>query len=232
MPGGSRPRFGALLIALLLFIVTLTGLHAGTIYCWYSQACGALMGLVDRVGYLFDLNREGNLPTWFSTVQLLLVALSVRTVGRGAREAGEWALPWNGLAVLFVYLSLDEATDLHFYWGVGLSAPESAADLYAWLVPGIVLSASVGLAYLRWVLSRAPRVRVHFIAAGAVYVLGAIGFEYVGSLVVDETFFNLPYLVASTIEEVLEMLGVLIMLRGVFLELDRRGLRLAFGFDA
>lgn len=65
----------------------------------------------------WNLDKEYNLPTWFSGVQLVLLALAALDCYERERSShrrffprtGSWAL----LAVLFLYLSLDETTVIH-----------------------------------------------------------------------------------------------------------------------
>lgn len=63
---------------------------------------------------LFNLDGEANIPAWFSSAQLLAIALTLWT---GGRSRGEWPQPsrWflNLLAVGFLLLSLDETAQVH-----------------------------------------------------------------------------------------------------------------------
>lgn len=68
----------------------------------------------------FDLDKEFNLPTWFASVQFFALGLAALVIlhleGR-EREALEKLSPscwgWGALALLFFYLSCDEALVLH-----------------------------------------------------------------------------------------------------------------------
>ena len=64
---------------------------------------------------LFDLNQEANIPTWFSSMQLLMVGL---LLGVFAHAKYDWrqrsaSLGLVALSLLFVLLSLDEVACLH-----------------------------------------------------------------------------------------------------------------------
>lgn len=197
--------------------LTLTALHGVVTICWFTHGCGALGPVVNQYGYLFSLTAEQNLPTWFATILLYSAALGFAVVAatRPAGTAGRGY--WIGLVVLCLYLSLDEATDLHGLWpkidvGHGYAGWRAG---FAWVAFGGLLVLAVGAVYLRWVLALPARVRWLFLAAGATYVTGGLGFEVLGSLVADETFFTPAYLMISTAEETLEMLGVVILLVGI-----------------
>ena len=88
------------------------------------------------------------------------------------------------------------------------------------MIPGAVIILIVVAYFIRWVLSLHPRTRNLFFIAGATYVLGGLGLETIGAFIADSTFLNPEYIFVSTSEEVLEMLGVLIMLYAVLLELE------------
>lgn len=206
-------------------ILVLLALHAFVMTCWSGPYCTTVQRPVDNFGYLFDLSRENNLPAWFSVVLLMLVAVGAAILG-AATQTGR--RPWYWLAVLFTYMSLDEATDLHGLWPMVFdlyAITDSPYGLFLWVVPGAVLVVVIAALFLRWVLALPRRTRAYFVVAGAVFVTGGIGFEVVGSLVADPTFFNPAYLVASTLEEVLEMAGVVIMLMGLAVQAEIIGLR-------
>jgi hypothetical protein len=203
---------------MLCAVAVLVVMHGIVIACYLQIACVASQALINDFGYLFDMNRETNIPAWFSSGQLLCVAFLLLLIMLNARRMGASSLPWALMTALFTYLSMDEATDFHGLWAglvdaEALMGKEKAG--FAWMLPGVVIVAIVGLLALRWVWQLPHRTRGFFILAGIVYVTGGLGFELLGSLVVDETFYNPAYLVVSTLEEALEMCGVIIMLVGV-----------------
>lgn len=63
---------------------------------------------------LVDLDNEANLPTWFSSAQLLAAGLISFLIHVDRRGAGEkFAVHWVGLGFVMLYLSLDETAGLH-----------------------------------------------------------------------------------------------------------------------
>lgn len=217
-------RLMPLIWFIALMIASLIVVHCFVMVCWTLKSCGALTATVTNYGHLFDLNRELNVPSWASTVLIFLVGAFCVLVGLGERLRGGWALPWWGLGAVFSYMSLDEAAELHgLLANDTLALPGMAGAGFAWIVPGLMLAAVVALAYLRWVLKQPAEIRNLFFSAGTVYVAGALGFEALGGLLADPTYFNPAYLVASTMEETLEFLGMLIMLYAVLRRLDAIG---------
>ena len=64
---------------------------------------------------LVDITKESNLPTWFSSTQLLFVGLCAYFVGNFKRRQGEQkkALGWFVIAVFFAYMGIDDTSQLH-----------------------------------------------------------------------------------------------------------------------
>ena len=66
------------------------------------------------VSQFFDLNREGNLPTWFSSMQWLCVAVALAGFAwRLVRRAESGGRPLLALTFLFLCMSLDEVAQIH-----------------------------------------------------------------------------------------------------------------------
>lgn len=217
------------LIATILMctIAILIVLHSFVMVCWLTKACGIAMGPINRAGYLFDLNREMNVPTWFSVLQLFVTACALAVAAWIQRVKKLPTTAWWGLVAIFLYMSLDEATDMHGLWRAdGYIIPGTTHQFFSWIIPATVLVIIVGVIYIRWLIALPRRTALLFFIAGVVYVTGALVFEGIGAVLADETFFNTSYLVVSTIEEALELSGVLIMLYAVFDYLQRQGVKL------
>lgn len=64
----------------------------------------------------FGLEREGNLPNWYSSLQLALIGLVCGVnflAERLGEAAGKYRMAWLGLLGLFLFLSLDEGAQVH-----------------------------------------------------------------------------------------------------------------------
>ncbi len=216
-------RFGLFCGLLLLLLVVC---HATATICWSGPWCQPVQGAIDQYGYLFELSGEMNIPSWFSVILLFLVAACAAIIGYSA-PAGR--RPWFWLAGLFIYMSVDEIAELHGLWPVILhmeQTQDAHLNHFLWVIPGAVLVLLIAAVFLRWVLKLPKRTRNYFILAGIVFVSGGLGLEIVGSVVADPTFFNPVYLVVSTLEETLEMAGVIIMVMGLLAHGQTIGLRL------
>lgn len=156
---------------------------------------------------LVSTDDEGNLPTWFSAMLLAcvaLVSLGVSVVAR-ARE-GSLHRYWAGLAVIFGYLSLDEFTRLHeeLIWQLDGLAQGGGYLAHPWVVVAAPLVVLFVLAYARFLLRLPRSIARLLVAAGVLYVGGALGLEIAGAPIVG---FNVGYILITSAEELLEMLG-------------------------
>lgn len=173
-----------------------------------------------RIGdAFFDLDEEGNIPSWFSSAQLLSIGVLMWCVAfLQAAEDRPSRLSLLVLGACFIFFSMDESLVIHerfkSYFGAG--------DNYrVWMLIYAVIGAAIFLAIRRdvlaaWKLYR--RATLLMIAALGLVVLGGLGLEIVDVEVTDphpeRTFLNRS---AVILEEWLEMLGATIILYAVIL---------------
>ncbi|AEG92761.1 candidate membrane protein [Ramlibacter tataouinensis TTB310] len=170
----------------------------------------------------FYLDQEGNVPTWFSSLLLLISALLLGLIaGLKQRARDRFHAQWLLLALLFLGLSLDESASFH---EVLINPMVKAFDLrgvlrFGWVIAGALFAVAVLLYYLRFLGSLPARTRALFLVSGGLYVLGAVGMEMVGGyfFIEPETAGIagadlVPYMVAMTLEETLEMTGILVFI--------------------
>lgn len=205
-------------LQILLFVVfTLVLLSvAGQCYKYFVGHDPTLLKIVNKV----DLDGEDNcLPTWYQTCALFSCFVVLGTIALGKRTAQDrWARHWGFLAFTFLYLSLDEAVSLHEQLN-GLSHWFKNSLIHdAWIVPALLAVVLFGRAYLKFLWQLPVRSCVLFIVAGSIYLSGAVGMEIVSghylnthqaTLINGEDFF---YKMLNTLEEMLEMLGIVIFL--------------------
>lgn len=158
----------------------------------------------------FDLNEEGTVPTYFSSVLLLAVSALLAWASLGERDRVQrWM--WWGLAVIFFAMSIDEAVSIH----ESVAKPfrerlDTTGWLYhAWVIVALPFVGVVGLVYLRFLVRLPRRYALWFAAAGLIYVSGALGMEMVGGVVATTTGIeSMQYALTATIEELLELVGL------------------------
>ncbi len=203
----SLTRINWVLGTLLVFL-TLAGLASELSIHLFDDAWG--VGLVPLV----NLGFEGNLPTWYSSTLLFVCAALLAVIAwvkLGARAA--YRAHWTALAVIFVYLSIDESVVIHEMLNEPLT---EAFDLggvlyFSWVLPFGALVLVFVLSYLGFVAHLPARFRVLFVLAGAVYVGGALGTELPISYWYDRHGGdNLVYGLLNVGQESLEILGATI----------------------
>ncbi len=196
---------------LLLFVVLCLALasFAGQI-SKYFLGHDTVLGLVN----VFQLDWEHNIPTWFSSSMLLVCGLLLGMVAFTRRvEGARYAAHWTGLSIIFLYMSLDEAIMIHEKWYKPLDALLGSGDFFyqGWIIPVVLLVVAFALTYLRFLAHLPTRTRRVFIVAGFIYVAGALGMEIVsGGYMVRHGRENMTYQMLASVEEILEMLGVVV----------------------
>jgi hypothetical protein len=155
---------------------------------------------------LFDIGGENNVPTWWNSTLLTLVALGALGASRiVASSSAPERRAWRVIAVAAAYLSIDETASLHEQLGdvvpSGFDPPT-----YAWVLPGAAL-AGIGSAVLVAFGRNLPdptagRLGLALVAYGA----AAIGIEaFNGWVRRQDDDQSIPYAVGTLIEEAVEM---------------------------
>ena len=215
----------ARILALTVLVITLASFTVALLqYIWDNQDFPA--------PWLFNVARENNIPTWYSSFQLLLCSILLATIAaftvrRGHRYASHWAV----LSAVFLLLSLDEVASLHERLSHGpiASLARNLPGLGAigffsrfWVVPATIFTIIFVLAYLRFLVALPRETRRLFILAGAVFVLGALGMEMLSARVVSsygiEDWGNVSgypkmlVILQTVVEELFEMLGIVVFI--------------------
>ncbi|MGH9892482.1 MAG: hypothetical protein ACREA0_10950, partial [bacterium] len=175
-----------------------------------------LRDLRESVVRLAWVDGEANIPAWYSSSLLLLCALLLATIGTAERNfRGEPVIRWLVLSLIFGFLSLDETAQLHELSIQPLRdmLATSGFFYYGWIIPAAICVALFVLGYLGFLARLPARTRRLFVVAGAVFVAGAIGVEAISgkhaSLHGEQ---DLTYHLIITVEELLEMGGIVIFI--------------------
>lgn len=208
----TRVLTGAIVTLLALHIIAVFVLRIGL---GYDTAYGFVA--------MFDMDSEGNAPSWFSSALLFAAAVACGFAGQLTREVvPRLYLYWIVLALVLLFLSADEAARLH----EKLMAPIAGrgAFFYGWVLVYGPAAALLGLAMLRFLALLPRRTAIAFVLGGCIYVGGALGMEFVGGSIayakLNTTIDNLSgkqldvlggdplYQASVAIEETLEMVGM------------------------
>ena len=173
----------------------------GGMVLWHGFGYDYAMGFVP----MFRMDGERSFPTLFSTLQLFVAAASLAAIGYGVTKHRYY---WYCLAAVFLFLSADEYIGFHELLAVTRGRLDPSLTLqFAWLVPYLIGTLLLGLAFVPFLLALPRRTMLLFCGSGAVFVGAAIGLEAVTGLI-DEAGYGvqaLPQRLVATVEEVLEM---------------------------
>jgi len=160
---------------------------------------------------LFDLGKEGNIPTMFSVLLLLYSSLLLAFIWHVKNQTKEEDRNyWLWLSLIFLYLSVDEFSSIHETIG---NALEGVFNIngplwFPWKIPfGLGLIVFV-LSYLKFLTRLPKRTRNLFIISGAMGIETGEGFVKYAYKIPD---FN--YRAFEPLEESLEMIGVIIFIK-------------------
>jgi hypothetical protein len=166
---------------------------------------------------LVSLDKERNLPTYFSMLQLL--AAGTITWRLGAREkvrSIRWR--WCVLALGLVWIGCDEVLSIHEKFNrvspyIG-SWRQISFFHYAWVIPAFFVVAVCGVVMLKLLLSLPRSIGLMFALSGMIFVTGSVGAEML-SAHYDQLSGrqNWSYTLCYTIEETFEMLGPALFIR-------------------
>lgn len=190
-----------------------------------------------RLAQWFYVDGERNLPTAFSTLLLLTAAvlLALITVLE-RRRTREGTLHWAVLSAGFALMGVDEAWSFHERLNEPVRAllggrGQLGIYYYAWVAPAIVFVALLALLFARFLWRLPAATRNAFLIAAALYLGGAIGVELIeGSYDEVHGDRNLASGLIATLQETLEMAGVIVFIRALLVYVDQRhgALRLRF----
>lgn len=182
---------------------------------------------------LFDLDLEGNIPTLFQTLLLLACAgllAHIATVER--QRGGRHAWPWTILATGFLFMAVDEFAKIHELVDAPMQAllgdRASGWLLYTWVVPYALIVLGLGLYFLRFLRDLPRATAIRFVVAGAVYVGAALGIEFLeGAHAQVHGEQSAGYVVLTTIQEILEMTGLVLFMDALLRHIHEHGIAFA-----
>ena len=184
---------------------------------------------------MFDLDREFAFPTWYSIILLATASLLLAFIAWRAHAGGDrrWRY-WLALSVIFTAFSIDEQVLGHESAGdiLGDALGTGGIFFYAWVIPASVLVLIAGAIYLPFLMSLRRSTRMRFIVAGACYIGGALIMEMVTGAVADSRGVDgLSYKMATSAEEILELVGISLFIIALLIEAARWASTLTIEID-
>ncbi|MEQ1921586.1 MAG: hypothetical protein ABL952_03670 [Pyrinomonadaceae bacterium] len=211
----TRPivTFLAVMMSLLLLASTAVLIADGL--------TGYNVKMIGRMSKLLSVDQELNAPAFFSTLILLFSSGLLAAITYLKRqERSKYVWHWALLAFGFLFMAFDEMASFHERLIEPMRALLGEKDLgifyFAWVVPAIGLVLFLGFIFLKFWWELPPKTRLLVFVAAALYLSGAIGVELIdGKFAEIAGKNNLTYTLLTSMEEVLEMAGVIVFIKAL-----------------
>lgn len=218
-------KFLLSIITLLIFL----NLTERIVIYWLNATNGT-----ELISHYFNFDEEANLPALYSALALgfcsylLAIIATIKKITKA-----KFARHWKALSLIFLFLAIDEACSIHeLFIPVLRNAINARGILYfAWVVPAFFLLIIFLIIFRKFILNLPPKTKTLFVTAGIVYVAGALGMELVGGYIADNSGYGTIYGIASTIEEILEMLGIVIFVNALLSYIQSQSQQLHFSLS-
>ena len=170
---------------------------------------------------LFNVSQEQNIPTLFSVLLLITcsILLSLTLYLQHKQKAG-LNMYWATLAIGFAFMAIDEFTELHenvgFLFKPLIGSYSHGLLYYSWVIPACALIIFLAVFYASFLFKLPKTTRINFIIAATTYLTGLIGIEMLGGNYHElHGAGNFIYSLITTLEESLEMLGLILFIRAL-----------------
>jgi len=172
-----------------------------------------------KTARLFMLDEEQNFPTYFASLLFLFIAVLSGNIATRLNRGDRDIAYWKGLAVLFVFVSMDEFIMIHEKLGGVLSIFISTSGVWTfnWIILYGILGLIIMALYARFFLRLPAFLQKRLMLAGALFFLGAFVGEMIEGAIYHQTGGQKPphFYVVASLEEVLELCGALIIIQAL-----------------
>jgi len=201
-------------VALCLFgvVLALTLLNSVILFFYFYLEDYYVYGFA----HLFDLDIEGNVPSLYSAAAIIFSSLLLFVHAAVSKRTNDGMyVSWLGLAAIMLFLGVDEGVAIHEKLSDLLEEYMDADGFfyYLWVIPYAIATSIIGLVYVPFLLKLPARTRALFLAAGFIFVTGAIGVEVFAAREADlHGEWTMTYCVLYSVEEFLEMIGIVVFI--------------------
>lgn len=166
--------------------------------------------LVER----FNMDAEASVPTWFASTLLLINAGLLGYIGLRQKK-GKFYKHWIALSAIFLYLSIDEASQIHELAIEPMQALlgiESGFLFFAWFIPAVIIIGILGVIFFKFFTRLPKQTKTLLIIALVLYLAGAVGMEMISGAYweMNDFVYDMNYRIFNVIEEGLENTGLII----------------------
>lgn len=182
-----------------------------------------LLGQIARFGFghdhvyglvpLFNVDKEQNIPTFFTVLIILANALLLATIGIIQKQTGRIdSHYWFFLAAGFLFFAYDESFQVHEKLTGPMRSVLGDSELgmlyFGWVVPGIIGVIILALLFVNFLRRLPQTTRYWMLISATIYLSGCIGMELLDGRYVEAHGPNFTYHLLITVEEGLEMAGL------------------------
>ncbi|MGI9288758.1 MAG: hypothetical protein ACR2P1_25450 [Pseudomonadales bacterium] len=203
----------------------------------------AAPGELTRLLRLLDVQAEQSVPTYFSVLNLLFSAILILVIYKNIRLMGQaGAAYWLLLALIFLGLSFDESASLHEKLGklqeilVQRDIMPPILETHRWLPFGVAFVIAVGVVFFPFLRNLPRDTLAYFLFSGFIFITGAIGFEFLGAVMLKTGFVSSKsepiYLLRRIFEEGFEMYGIACFNCALYREISIRQIVLEIRSDS
>lgn len=182
---------------------------------------------------IFDLGYEENVPAIFSSLLFFINSTLLLLLWHRHKASGNsdhWY--WLGLGSLFLFLGFDEGARLHEKVGDKIEPYVDATGYFyfPWFIPYSIAFAFLVALYLRFYLRLEREVQIRFFIAAFIFLSGAVGIEVISAneASVNDTT-TVKYVVLYSIEEILEMTGLIFFIDTLYRLAQKYQVTIKFG---
>lgn len=153
----------------------------------------------------FILIDEHTVAAWYSSLLLFTAAILLGVIVHLNGMHASLRSRWRVLAIVFLFLSMDEAVALHET--IPMLLLKLGIDTQ-WMYFGAAFVVVLGIYLIRWFRSFDSRMRKILLLSAVMFVGGALGVETLSGVVArSHGIESIAYVSMATVEETLEMLG-------------------------
>jgi drug/metabolite transporter (DMT)-like permease len=186
---------------------------------------------------ILDIDRENNIPAFFSSFLLLFIALLLAFITMLEKNiTPDSVLYWKILSWGFLFMAIDETASVHERLILPTRKLLGEGSLgifyFSWVIPALLLIVVFALFFWQFWLHLPHKIRSISLIAAILYLGGCIGFEMIGGYFAElHGSENLIYCLIVSIEESLEMMGAIVFSWGLMRHIADNYGKVEFQFD-
>ena len=224
----SPSKVTRFLLSIIALLVVFNLLERTVVYWLNTQGNGQFISIY------FNFDREANLPSLYSALALGFCGYLLNTIAAVKKwSRAKYIKHWKALAYIFFFMAIDEACSIHELLIPIMKGFVRAEGLlyFPWVIPAFFLVVVFAFTFRKFTWALPNKTKTLFLSAGAIYILGALGMEVVGGYIADNQGYNTIYGLISSIEELLEMLGIVIFINALLGYLQSQTSKLGFSLS-